>query len=108
MSEEREQTTGDILAEIETAANGIIRIGENLVAAVKGARAEPEPECNADKFKPECMDFETWARAVLDRGEICKGVGCTGATEVDGLKWTAITRAQYEQEAAAEIKKQEG
>jgi len=38
MSEEREQTTDDLLAEIETAANGIIRIGENLVAAVKGMR----------------------------------------------------------------------
>ena len=30
---------------------------------------------HADTFDPECMDFETWARAAIGRGMICRGEG---------------------------------
>jgi len=84
---------------------------------------------HADKFAAACMDFETWARAAIARGMVERAEGdmelglhkvcmfnrlTRGRTLFDSRDghewhlqtgpldwtWTAITRAQYEQETA--------
>jgi len=85
---------------------------------------------HATIFDPDCMDFETWARAAIGRGLVCRGKGKmnTGGTKTcycstinsgsmydesdghqwpldcagGGWKWTAITLAQREQETKPE------
>jgi len=37
---------------------------------------------HADKFNPDCMSFEVWARAAIGRGMICRGVGKMDSTGI--------------------------
>ncbi len=88
----------------------------------------------ADKFDPDCMDFETWARAVIGRGMIVKvewrdrcvdygkEISNTGiipalpssfehlcrfsAERFSNDTWTAITKAQYAEETAPKLYRQ--
>jgi len=81
---------------------------------------------HSDRFEPECMDFETWARAAIGRGLVLRSTqygiigyshGISGNVLVTYIpntqkdvewniascncgddSWAAITRAQYEQE----------
>ena len=43
----------------------------------------------ADIYDAKTMDFETWARGVLNRGMICKGIFSSqdGSREYYGVKW---------------------
>lgn len=85
---------------------------------------------HADKFDPACMDFETWARAVIARGMVIESVGnfttyfgemyrdegigrsdayrmfADGYESKNGviITYTAITPAQYAEETAPEPK----
>ena len=95
------------------------------------------------EFDPNCMDFETWAKAAIDRGLVLRakmGEGFEGEGDIikyasrfnwitvgycirnthnnrhgnhisippHGLyKWTAITRAEYEQETAVKEEESE-
>jgi len=96
---------------------------ERIVAEARAkAEEEKKPERNSDTFDPKCMDFETWARAAIERGMVVRlesprwpiwywvdGRWSDGdirplnsiyETSVHKMTWTAITPEQHKQETA--------